>query len=119
MPETVRLSSELGIIEVRSFDDVSLADVDSSLTEVERIRKETGVDRVLVDVRKQTSMPEMSGTFQIASSLPDSLRIALLFSEGQSTEEDIRFVESIAGNGGVTIQAFPSEDEALQWLAQG
>lgn len=119
MPETVRLDDQLGIIEVHSFDDVSLSDVDNSLQEIEQIRKETGVDKVLVDVREQTSMPEMSESFQIASSLPHSLRIALLFSEGQSTEEDIRFVESIAASGGVAVQAFSSEDEALRWLSQG
>ena len=119
MPETVRVSNELGIIEVRSFDDVSLADVDNSLMEIEGIRKETGVDKVLVDAREQISMPGMADVFQIASSLPNSLRIAFLLSEGQSTEEDIRFVATLAANGGVAVQAFSFKDEALQWLNQG
>ena len=119
MPETVRLDDKLGIIEVRSFDDVSLSDVDNSLIEIQQIRKETGVDKVLVDVRKQTSMPELCESFQIASSLPNSLRIAVLFSEGQPTEEDISFVKSVAASSGVAIETFSSEHEALAWLTQG
>ena len=116
MPETVSLNEDLEIIEVRSFDDVSLSDVDNSLLAVEALHEKNGVAKVLVDVREHTSMPKMSGAFQIASSIPRFIKLALLFSEGQPTEEDIHFVETMANSGGATVQSFTSKEEALAWL---
>ncbi len=116
MPETVTFNAELGIIECRSFGDVSLADVDKSLSETKQIQEESGVNKVLVDVSEHTLMPKMSGTFQIATSIPRSLRVAILLLEGQPTEEALRFVETAANRGEATVQCFTSRDDAIAWL---
>ena len=118
MPETVTFNTELGIIECHSFGDVLLADIDNSIIEIKQMQEKNNVNKVLVDVREQASMPEKSGTFQIATSIPRSLRVAMLLIEDQPTEADMRFVEKTALSGGASIRIFFSKDDAIEWLNQ-
>lgn len=116
MPETVSLNEKLGIIEIRSYGDVTLADMEGSFREIKRVREECGADKVLVDASEQTSMPGTSDSFKITSHMPHFVRIGVFIAEGQSTEEDMLFVETLAVSCGATFRVFYSRDEALEWL---
>ena len=117
MPEIVRVIKELGIIEVQSFGDVSVEDIASSVEFVKQIFKKAGINKVLVNTTKQESMPSTMNIFDFFSSnLPIDTKIAVLFTEKQPTESDIRFGEAVASNRGFSIQIFTSRDKALKWL---
>ncbi len=116
MPETVTLNEKLGVIEVRTFGDVTTEDIANAEREVERIQGETGIDKVLADSSGQASLPETTDMFQVASAIPKSRRIAVLISEGQPTEDDVLFSESIALSCGALYRVFYSKEEALDWL---
>ena len=116
MPETVSLNDELSIIEVRSFGDVTVEDIEGSFREVKRVREESGVGKVLVDASEQTSMPGTADSFKITSNMPHFVRIAVFISEGQSTEDDLLFVESLAVSCGAIYRVFHSREEAVDWL---
>ena len=116
MPETVSLNDELGIIEVRSFGDVTVEDIEDSFREIKRVREESGVGKVLVDASEQTSMPGTADSFKITSNMPHFVRIAVFISEGQSTEEDLLFVETLAISCGAIFRVYYSKEEAIDWL---
>lgn len=118
MPGTVSMNKELGVIEVSSFGDVTPDDIFDNTLAVEKMREKNGVDKVLLDVRKQSSTAGMTDIFRIASEVPLSMKLAVVLSEGQPTEEDNRFFETMANSCGASVQTFPSKDEAVEWLNQ-
>jgi hypothetical protein len=117
MPETVTVNEELGIVEIRSFGKVTREDLARTVDQVERVRREIGTDRVLVDLRGQESLPGTLDLFAFgAEVLPRTLRVAGLVCADQATIDDLRFGESVARNRGAELRLFDSFDEALAWL---
>jgi len=118
MPEVVEINKDTGVIEVRSFGDVSLDDLDRTVTEINHIYEEHGIDRVLVDVRNGTSMPNTVELFYFAQSLPDVMRIAIWVAQDQMTMAKVQFVRTVASNRGQRIQIFSTHKDALEWLVR-
>ena len=67
MPESVSINKKHHIIEVRSFGDVSFSDMGYSEAEVQRIRKERGFKRVLVDTSDMNKLPNVGEMFKLAA----------------------------------------------------
>lgn len=116
MPETVNINSELNIIEVMSFGDVTEEDAKSSLFSVERLSRETGISKVLVDTTEEKSLPEIFDIYRFASNLPRGVSFAVLVKESQDTKREVHFIETVAINRGLLVQKFTSRNEALKWL---
>jgi hypothetical protein len=62
MPEDVKMNTESGVIEVRSYGHGSLRHLSSSRERVELIMKQSGVSRVLVDVTDLKTLPDTPRT---------------------------------------------------------
>ncbi len=116
MPETVNIKSELNIIEVISFGDVTVEDVTATLPSVVKLSRETGINKVFVDTTEEKSLPETFAIYNFASKLPRSLSFAVLVKESQDTKRDVHFIETVAMNRGLLVQTFTSRNEALKWL---
>ena len=98
MPDTVRVDEAAGIIRVTSTGEVTREDIAGSVAAVREIYSERGLDRIVVDARGQTSMPGTAGIFELFSSFPRELKVCILFRDGQPTEEDLSFVETVSTN---------------------
>ncbi len=116
MPEKVTLNKDLNIIEVSSYGSVASEHVTRSVSEVERLHQETGINKVLVDTTGLTSFPGTIDAYEIAKSFPRTLRIAVFILEEQKTRFDLRFTETVAQNYGIDLRLFNSKDDALEWL---
>ena len=56
MPETIRVDRQRNVIIIDSYGDVAKSDLSGSLQSVLRIAREEGVNKVMVDARRQNSL---------------------------------------------------------------
>ena len=118
MPESVSINEKLRIIEVKSFGDVSSADMTRSVTEVKRLHEETGLRSVLVDTRDLTALPNVTDMFELVQSFPRGMRIAVLIVPNSEALAELQFGETVAQNRGIDVRLFESDVEALDWLKE-
>jgi len=121
MPETVTILEDQGIIEVRSFGDVSAEDWQESVDTVMELVRDRGMTKVLVDSLDLVSMPRTwtlyeFGNLLAATKFPASVRIAAAI-QGP-LREDLKFVETVATNRGRQMKVFGAIDEAIAWLSE-
>ena len=113
MPEQVRLDADRQLICVE-FDSAStVEDWRSALVHVERLAKDTGIRRVLIDVRHQAIKATTVTLFEFASHLPRSMAFAVLC---ETQLETHHFIENVATNRGITVRDFDSYQNAIAWL---
>jgi len=119
MPETVTVLEDQGIIEVRSFGEVSAEDWQKSVDIVMDLVRTRGMTKVLVDSLTLVSMPKTWTLYEFGNLLattkfPQSVRIAAVI-QGP-LREDLKFIETVATNRGRRMKVFNSIDEATAWL---
>jgi hypothetical protein len=119
MPEVVTVREDLGIIEVRSYGEVSEQELTSSREEVSEIIRERGIKKVLVDACDLTSLPSTFPLFLFGKSFADEdiLRTMMMAAvTSEKTTKDVAFIETVARNRGVEMRIFDSTDAAIDWL---
>ena len=117
MPDTIRVNQALGIIEIESFGKVSKEDIAGSIARVREVFEEQGINRVLVDTTGQESMPGTLSIYDLFSTFPQEVRVALLVGSSQATGQDLSFVETVSRNRRIEVKIFEDRDEALRWVA--
>ncbi len=113
MSGEVKLDCENELISVQFGSESKVDDWKSVLLEVRQVSEETGICRVLVDVREQTDLASTIELFDFATSLPRSIAFAVLC---ELHHKDHHFIETVAKNRGITVQDFNSEQKAIEWL---
>jgi hypothetical protein len=119
MPETVTVLEDQGIIEVRSFGEVSADDWQKSVDVVMELVRYRGLTKILVDSLDLVSLPKTWTLYEFGNLLasinfPPSVRIAATI-QGP-LRDDLKFVETVATNRGRQLKVFGSIDEAIAWL---
>jgi hypothetical protein len=119
MPETVTVLEDQGIIEVRSFGEVSADDWQKSVDVIMELVLDRGLTKILVDSLDLASIPSTwtlyeFGNLLAASTFPPSVRIAAVI-QGP-LREDLKFIETVAINRGRQIKVFGSMERATAWL---
>jgi len=113
MPNEVRLDAEEQLLRVRFGSDSTVDDWKSALGQVERLSEESGICRVLVDVRSQTDLASASERYDFGCQLPHSLAFAVLC---EKHPDDHHFIETVAAYRGARVKNFGSEQDAIKWL---
>lgn len=116
MPEHLRIDEARGLIIIDSSGKVSVPQIRASIKAVEAVYTEKGINKALVDARNQDQPPSITELYEIASNMPRGIRIALLTTGGTTTEDGLRFLETVAKNTGLEVRVFLEQDEALRWL---
>ena len=117
MPEDVTVLEDLQIIQVHSYGDVTLDDLEGSLEAIIRIREERGLSRVFVDATEETSLPPAFSAYEFGKQIADfvrGLRVAVVGSK--MLAEDMRFIETVAQNREAVLKIFETVEDALTWL---
>jgi hypothetical protein len=81
--------------------------------QVRRLSEETGIRRVLIDVREQTNLADTMELFNFATNLPKSIAFAVLC---DIYIDDHRFIEKVAKSRSIAVKDFSSEQDAIEWL---
>tara|TARA_Y100000031_G_scaffold8313_1_gene9257 strand:- start:164 stop:532 length:369 start_codon:yes stop_codon:yes gene_type:complete len=114
MPEEVTFDAKRQLICVRSWGECGIQDWNSSKDQVLQLNSKHGCNKLLVDVREQEAAPGTMEIFKFGASWPLSIRVAILV--GKGTQEDQKFLETVAVNRGIPMKDFMEEDEAIEWL---
>lgn len=116
MPDELTINHSAGIIEIRSYGAVSKEDIGSSMSEIQRVRENDGLDRVLVDATEQDSMPRTFDIFDLFSTFPRNIRCAIIVVKKQHNFPDLRFAETVSVNNNVDLRLFETRESAIDWL---
>jgi len=125
MPQRVTIREDLQIIQVDSWGDVTVEDVELSRKAVFKITEERGLSEVFIDATKETSCPSTFPIFEFGSRLATAAlgspgtRFAMATSpETHQTHHEIEFLETVAVNRGAQYKVFDSAEAALSWLIE-
>lgn len=116
MPFEVTLSEDEQLIEVCSYGDVSLIDLQNALELISKLQEESGVANVLSDTTGQQSHAVTLDISGVKSRLPTGLRVAVIADQDQPTTSDINLMARLLKSRGNTYRTFSSREKALQWL---
>ena len=119
MPELVQLNLNLQIIEVDSSGEISVADLEHALISVLKCVQENSACGVLVDTRKQKSLPKIADYNRFIESLPSPLRIAVLVSDTGKTRSQQHTGEFFALRAKKNYKLFYKKELAINWLRCG
>jgi len=118
MPDDLQINLARGLVQIRSFGVVTTENITASIKKTEEAFKLHGINKLLVDTTEQEQMPRILGIFNIFSTFPKHISLALYAKKNQITEEDIIFAETVAVNRGLNMKIFYTMAEALKWLDQ-
>jgi hypothetical protein len=113
MREKVKVDAKRQLMRIKFGARSTVDSWKVALAEVRRLSVETGIRRVLVDVRAQPETSDTGSLFDFAANLPHSTAFAVLC---DVNSEDHQFIQTVAQNRGILVQDFDSERGAIEWL---
>jgi len=117
MPFTVHVSDEDNIIQLKFDGSVDESQFLQSRDEVRRLQEVQNPLDALVDMRLADMTLSTMEIFNFGANFttPISQKIALLIA---SLDNDMRFLETVARNRGISVTIFQDYDEAVQFLTK-
>jgi hypothetical protein len=119
MPEKIQVNEDLGIVELESSGKVTKQEMVESISQLREIFDKQGIYKVLVDATRQDKMPSTFDIYELFSTYPREIRLAVLIQLSQATADDITFGETVGVNRGVRMKTFCEKKQALKWLDNG
>ena len=111
---TIRVDAANQLIRLEFDQHATMEDWKEAQVLVLPLSNETGIRRVLVDVRKQEGIKQMGKLFEFGAGIPNAMAFAVL---SEPNRADHRFVETVALNRGKNVRLFHgSEADAIEWL---
>lgn len=119
MPETVSVREDQGIIELRSYGRVSIADMVRSRKAVDCLYQERGYTKLLIDAREALQLPSTVDLFMFGIELSETFianvgKFAVVVSE--ETRPGLELIAATARRMGIQMMTFASPQEATGWL---
>jgi hypothetical protein len=116
MPYDLSVEREKGYIRVDLFDPFTQSDIDSAMKEVQEIRQEQKINRILCDQRELQVPPSAMAGFFTAEQFgkPPLVGTKLALLRKRAREESL--FEIAAQTRGLIVSVFMDEEEAIQWL---
>ncbi len=116
MPLELFVNKDLGFIDVRSYGVVTRKDLFSALELSNALRVESNINKVLVDTSEEKELPTVLDLDNFGSSIPRSVKTAIIITNEQPTVLRSRFIVNIASVKGAHIDMFSTREDALKWL---
>jgi len=116
MTEEHRIDQKKGVLEIRSSGVMEFSDVKASLKKMLQAKKDSGINKILIDATDVDRVPGTTDTFHMMSDVPLGLRIAIIVQGEQPVLDDIVFGELVANNRGRNVRQFPDRASAIRWL---
>lgn len=118
MPYTLEWLRGRKLVKVKRFGQVTVDEIQGSLSDIGRETGSAERPYVLVDVRAATTYPSIGSMYAVAETNVYRPRVGLktAFVFNEETADVIEFVVLAGSNRGFSIQAFTEEDAAIDWL---
>ena len=125
MPHSIEVEED-GILGVRLEGNVSLEEAREIRGNTAKNCREKRLERVLVDVRRATSIAggstlelyKLGSNGLMEINLPADTRVALIVSAAAGSAEDWKFLVIVEKNRGLKANVFTEEEEARDWLKE-
>lgn len=108
------------IIELEHYADVDMDDINNSRARAITIVRETGYNRLLINMLNRDLNSKPAEEYNFAKGLPSLFpaltRIAVVISEDDPNYNKYRFAENVSYNNGFLLRIFHSRDKAVEWL---
>lgn len=118
MPEEVRYMLNSRTIHIKSSGDITIQDLQHSLTRINQLREEYNISKVLVDHSDTTGFPSQIEAFNFGADVAMQLfgmSIALIIPS--TPLDNLEFFKEVANIRGGDVRVFQSPEEATRWLA--
>lgn len=116
MPEDVSYDADANLARVRAWGVDPIENWYASKQKVIALAEAHSGLRLLVDARELEAAPSVLDIFDFGQDWPSGIRTAILV--GESTDDDVMFLETVAVNRSKQMRIFYEESEALLWLAE-
>jgi hypothetical protein len=121
MPWRIEYDSELGIVRCFYSGEVSAEDFMAGTKETIALGKQNKSNMVLIDDCRLESTVSTMEIYEMPRFYDDmdasrKSRIALILPPSGQIREDVKFYETVCRNYGWNIEAFDTEQEAIDWL---
>lgn len=116
MPHTLELSKENKLLTVISKGDINVEESKKLVEYGIDLYNKNIIDKVILDVRQQSSTVNIGVLFGLTEKLPNDAKIAILVSENLSTLQSHKFLETASFNSGKMLKLFFVESQAMSWL---
>jgi hypothetical protein len=116
MPDEICVNESNNIIEIVYAGILTRKDIESTRTKFQEILAEKSIDSIFVDITRLESTPSIFDIFEIISSIPAGLKIAMLITPSSPIIREVTFAETVGRNRGTTIKICLDRNEARQWL---
>jgi hypothetical protein len=116
MPVELFVNKDLGVIDVRSYGIVTRKDLFSALELSNALRVKSNINKVVVDTSEEKELPTVLDLDDFGSSIPRSVKTAIIITDEQPMAMRSRFFVNIASVKGANIDMFSTREDALKWL---
>jgi len=116
MPHTFELSKENKLLTVISKGDINVEESKKLVEYGIDLYNTKIIDKVILDVRQQSSTVNIGVLFGLTEKLPNDAKIAILVSESLSTLQSHKFLETAGYNSGKMLKLFFEVEKANNWL---
>ncbi len=118
MKTVLSINESAGIVCIYHCGETDLEEMFLARQQAGTLLKDSGFQRLLIDVREVAEPPTTLDNFEISSSLhqdlPERVRVAILAPPHH--RQSTRFSENVTHNRGFNVRAFDDESTALAWL---
>lgn len=116
MPNVVSVNPTENIIEIESFDEVTLDDMLDCIQQAQAIYNQTGIIKVLVLPSKSEELPVPLELAEFSKRIPPHFRVAVVSDAPLDQPSKLQFLRYEATEGGISFQIFPTREAALVYL---
>ena len=117
MPEIISLAKNNNLIVIESSGSFNVAEIKLAITKVKYLHDSFGIDKVLVDRRKRTELPDSEQYLEVGAYLArqtqGKVRFAVLTTLDPADHEFFKTVVTIKDG---IVEFFDDESHALRWL---
>jgi hypothetical protein len=114
MSFSVSINKEINCIVIRALSNYDIEGMKAVREETIRLNTKYELDRVILDIRKDTSFINYPDMFNFIIELRGDVKIAILYSK--TTKQDVDFIENVSNKRRKSIQIFTKEKKAIKWI---
>lgn len=120
---TSRYIAEIHVIETTYSGIITLDELRLALTEILELSQQHQASRFIADCTHMEGGGRVLDSYEFAKEIEQIpnvhlLKEAFILPILKETADSVRFFETTAMNRGLNIRAFPSREEAIEWLTE-
>lgn len=119
MPRDYKIHKASELLFIDSYGLISKDDMLTSINTINRHYKNKKISKVIIDARKQESMPSLKDIVSLTGKLPKKIKLAVICPSSQETHRSVWITSKWNKKNGSDVKMFDTCSEAFDWLEKG